>query len=326
MSGLLRVDNLRVRFRAKSGLRALVERDPDPFIDAVRDVSFFVERGETLALIGESGCGKTTLARAIMGLVPAQSGSILFRGDEMRGGSRARFARLRREAAIVLQDPVGSLSPRMRIAEIIAEPLNIWKIDVDPMAEAARLLRLVGLPDYFATRYPHQLSGGQARRVGVARALAASPRLLVADEPTAGLDVSVQGEILNLLVELQRKTGIGILLITHNLGVARHVSDYVAIMYLGRIVERGATAEIFAAPRHPYTRALLSAAPNPPGAAPAPRVSLRGETPGLLRRPSGCEFHPRCPFAREKCRAEFPPLARENARDYACHYPLDDAR
>ena len=214
----------------------------------------------------------------------------------------------------------------MRIAEIIAEPLNIWKIDVDPMAEAARLLRLVGLPDYFATRYPHQLSGGQARRVGVARALAASPRLLVADEPTAGLDVSVQGEILNLLVELQRKTGIGILLITHNLGVARHVSDYVAIMYLGRIVERGATADIFAAPRHPYTRALLSAAPNPPGAAPAPRVSLRGETPGFCVDRAAASFIRAARSRAKNAAPSFRRLRAKNARDYACHYPLDDAR
>ena len=324
---LLEVENLRVRFRAKTQIKALLERDDDPYIDAVLGVSFVISEGQTFGLVGESGSGKTTLARSIVGLVRAQEGSIRFAGQELIGLGDRRLKPFRRDIAMMFQDPVGSLSPRLTVRGLITEPFKVHeasKRDLD--AEARRLLDMVGLSPEFMSRYPHQLSGGQARRVGVARALALEPKLIVADEPTAGLDVSVQGEILNLLTRLQDNLGISILIITHNLNVVRHVTDRIAIMYLGRFVEQGSTAEIFAHPRHPYTLALLSANPKPDPDAMADRVELVGEVPSLLRRPKGCEFHTRCPFVRERCRGEMPqPSVVDGGHRYTCHYPRQTA-
>ena len=209
---------------------------------------------------------------------------------------------------MIFQDPVGSLSPRLSVRAILSEPFRVHGGTHDIEAEVARLLADVGLPPTIAERYPHQLSGGQARRIGVARALALRPKLIIADEPTAGLDVSVQGEMLNLLNDLQRRYGIAILVITHNLNIVRHIADRTAVMYLGRIVETGATAEIFARPRHPYTAALLSANPAPDPDAVRDRLEISGDVPSLFARPTGCEFHPRCPFALEVCHAAPPPL------------------
>jgi len=323
MSRLLEIDDLRVRFRAKGSLKALIDRDRDPFLDAVCGVSLTLDEGETFGLVGESGSGKTTLARAILGLVPAQEGSIRYRGHELRGLSDAAFKRHRREIAMMFQDPVGSLSPRLTVGALVTEPFRIHGVaSAGRAAEARRLLDMVGLGADFAGRYPHQLSGGQARRVGVARALALSPRLIVADEPTAGLDVSVQGEVLNLLARLQDERGIAILIITHNLNIVRHVTDRMAIMYLGRFVERGPTEAIFAQPRHPYTHALLAANPEPDPDAVIDRVELAGEVPSLINRPTGCEFHTRCPFASDRCRTEPPPRASDDpGHDYTCHDP-----
>jgi len=323
VSRLLEIDDLRVRFRAKGGLKALLDRDRDPFLDAVCGVSLTLDEGETFGLVGESGSGKTTLARAILGLVPSQEGGIRYRGDELRGLSDAAFKRHRREIAMMFQDPVGSLSPRLTVGALITEPFRIHGINsAGRAAEARRLLAMVGLSDDFAGRYPHQLSGGQARRVGVARALALAPRLIVSDEPTAGLDVSVQGEVLNLLARLQDELGIAILIITHNLNIVRHVTDRMAIMYLGRFVERGPTEAIFAQPRHPYTHALLAANPEPDPDAVIDRVELAGEVPSLINRPAGCEFHTRCPFARARCRTAPPPLMSDDpGHDYTCHFP-----
>ena len=327
MSSVLEVQDVRVRFRGKPALRALLDRDKDPYIDAVCGVSFRIAEGETFAVVGESGSGKTTLARAIIGLVESQNGSIRFEGRELRGLGDRAFKPHRRRIAMMFQDPNGSLSPRLTIRSLITEPFKIHGLkNQDLNAQAKRLLEMVGLPAVFANRYPFQLSGGQARRVGVARALALSPRLIIADEPTAGLDVSVQGEVLNLLAGLQEELGVSIMIITHNLNVVRHIANRMAIMYLGRFVEQGAADEIFVHPRHPYTQALLSANPKPdPDAAPE-RVELKGEIPSLMQRPQGCEFHTRCPFAQERCREEFPPLSSRGPEHVlTCHYPLERA-
>jgi peptide/nickel transport system ATP-binding protein len=223
---------------------------------------------------------------------------------------------------MVFQDPVGSLSPRLSVRSILAEPFRVHGVAGDIDAHVRRLLGLVGLPPAFARRYPHQLSGGQARRVGVARALALEPRLVIADEPTAGLDVSVQGEVLNLVNDLQARLGLAVLIITHNLHVVRHVADRMGVMYLGRIVEEGRTEDVFARPRHPYTLALLSANPEPDPDAPKNRVEIEGEVPSLFSQPSGCEFHTRCPFARENCAVDRPELTPDaQGRSFACHYP-----
>jgi len=322
---LLSVDELRVRFRSLGALRALVRGVRDPYIDAVCGVSFQLRAGETLGLVGESGSGKSTVARAIMGLTPSQAGSVRFDGRELRGLPTRELRRLRADMAMMFQDPVGSLSPRLTVRALITEPLRIHgRTEVNLDEEADRLLDMVGLTPEFGGRFPHQLSGGQARRVGVARALALNPRLIIADEPTAGLDVSVQGEVLNLLAHLQRKLGLAILIITHNLNVVRHVTDRTAIMYLGRFVEQGATETIFRAPHHPYTAALLSANPEPDPDAAHARVELHGEVPSLMNRPPGCEFHPRCPYARELC-AHTPPRVTEAGGEhrYTCHFPLN---
>jgi len=327
MSALLEVEGLSVRFRTKSGLRALFDRSTPDAIEAVSGVSLRLEAGETLALVGESGSGKTTLARAIIGLLPAADGSIRFQGDEIRGLAERELKPYRRHITMMFQDPVGSLSPRLTVGALIAEPFRIHGLtgrDLDQ--EVRRLLGLVGLSADFAERYPHQLSGGQARRVGVARALALEPKLVLADEPTAGLDVSVQGEILNLLNDLQRRLGLAILIITHNLNVVRHVADRLCIMYLGRFVEEGPTARVFASPRHPYTATLLSANPEPDPDAKIERLEAKGEVPSLLSRPSGCEFHTRCPFVQPRCREAMPRRVTEpDGATYICHFPLGRA-
>jgi oligopeptide/dipeptide ABC transporter ATP-binding protein len=324
MTVLLEVEDLRVRFRSATAFNALLRRIDDPFIDAVCRVSFSLSKGETLGLVGESGSGKSTIARCIMGLVPAHSGSIRFEGRELTSLDQAAYGTVRRDLAMMFQDPVGSLSPRLTIRSLITEPFKIHGLKQrDLAAEAKRLLEMVGLNEDFGRRFPHQLSGGQARRVGVARALALEPKAIIADEPTAGLDVSVQGEVLNLLARLQGELGLSILIITHNLNVVRHVTDRMAIMYLGRFVEQGATEEIFHHPQHPYTEALLSANPEPDPDAALNRIEIRGEVPSLMSRPVGCEFHTRCLYSQDKCR-EYPPAVTEDPDQhfFTCHFPL----
>tara|TARA_B100001173_G_C15986183_1_gene546827 strand:- start:148 stop:1044 length:897 start_codon:yes stop_codon:yes gene_type:complete len=292
----------------------------------VIDASLSLHSGETLGLVGESGSGKTTLGRAILGLVQAKSGSVIFDGQELRGLGRKGFAQLRRDMAMMFQDPVGSLSPRQTVRSLITEPFQIHRIDADLNEEAARLCEMVRLPQDFLARYPHELSGGQARRVGVARALALNPRIIIADEPTAGLDVSVQGEILNLMNELQAAHGLSYLIISHNLPVIRHVSDRLAIMYLGRLVEYGSSDEIFSQPAHPYTEALVNGVPQPDPNRRRSLVSIEGEVPSLASRPTGCEFHTRCKYATDQCRETRPSMTsihvNEKERKVACHYPL----
>ncbi|MSP81487.1 MAG: ABC transporter ATP-binding protein [Alphaproteobacteria bacterium] len=326
MNELLEIDDLVVRFRVVGMTKALLKGIRDPFIDAVLNVSFDVKEGETFGLVGESGSGKTTLGRAIIGLAPTKSGSIKFKGVELTTLGDGAFKQYRRNIAMMFQDPVASLSPRLTVRSLLAEPFKIHNMrDRDLDAEARRLLEMVGLNDSFFGRYPHELSGGQARRVGVARALSLEPKLIIADEPTAGLDVSVQGEVLNLLARLQSKLGLSYLIITHNLPVIRHVSDRIAIMYLGRFVEYGRTEEIFRHAAHPYTRALISAVPQPDPDLRREIVKLVGEIPSLANRPSGCEFHTRCPFARTECRESIP-AQREIApgHGHRCHFPLPE--
>jgi oligopeptide/dipeptide ABC transporter ATP-binding protein len=323
MPPLLSVRDLKVRYPIRGMLTAKLTGQLAE-VEAVSGVSFEIGRGETLAIVGESGSGKTTVARAIGGLVKAHSGSILFEGKELIGRRPPELKDIRRHMSFIFQDPVGSLSPRLTVASIIAEPFRVHGLAENGLQRRIdRLIELVGLPKEIANRYPHQLSGGQARRINVARAIALEPKLVIADEPTAGLDVSVQGEILNLLNELRERLGISMLIITHNLHVVRHIAGRMAIMYLGRLVERGWTAQLFAEPNHPYTAALLSASPRPDPDAVPTRLEIRGEIPSLFRRPRGCEFHPRCPFAQAICRVESPPLSiAGQGTAFTCHFPL----
>jgi oligopeptide/dipeptide ABC transporter ATP-binding protein len=328
MTNLLQIDDLTVRFPIMSRLAPFMTGVVENQIEAVADVSLQLRKGETYALVGESGSGKSTLARAVNGLVKASPGSrILFEDRDIAGLSSGGFKPYRREMSMVFQDAIGSLSPRMTVGALLVEPFQAHKVGGrDLGAERDRLLDLVGLPREFAARYPYELSGGQARRVGLARALALDPKLVIADEPTAGLDVSIQGEVLNLLNDMQQRLGLALLIITHNLHIVRHVAHRTGIMYLGRIVEEGPTGKTFHSPRHPYTRALLSASPKPDPDAMHTRIELKGEMPSLYRRPSGCEFHTRCPRAQGICATARPGVTVEDDQQYRCFFPFTDTK
>lgn len=307
MSELLSVRNLCVRYPVASGMSGLLNRKRRSFVDVVHGVSLDISRGETLAIVGESGSGKTTLAMALCGLAPVSGGEVVFDGAALGRGKDHCLQPDQRRIALMFQDAVGSLSPRMTVRKLLGEPLRIHSdLSDDPDRSAMELLSLVGLSSDFADRYPHQLSGGQARRVCLARALAQKPDLLIADEPTAGLDVSIQGEVLNLLSDIQQELGLGIMIITHNLNIVRHVAKQMAIMYLGRFLEQGLSELVFRRPRHPYTAALLAANPSTNPNAVSRRVDLNGEVPSLLQRPAGCEFHTRCPQVQAECSMSFP--------------------
>jgi peptide/nickel transport system ATP-binding protein len=320
MTPTLEIEGLRVDLPGSAGRwwgPAPLRRRPLNLLDGI---ALAVAPREALGLVGESGSGKTTLARALFGLVGAVEGRLRFEGADLSGA--AARAALRRRAGLVFQDPAAAFSPRMRLGRAVTEPLVIHGRPMPEGREAAahRLLERVGLAAALARRYPHELSGGQARRAAVARALALDPALLVADEPTAGLDVSVQGEILNLLDGLREASGLALLVISHNLAVVRHVTDRLAVLYLGRLMETGPTPEIFAAPLHPYTQSLLAAEPHPDPRRRRADLALRGEIPSLLSRPSGCPFHSRCPRARARCRAEVPVLRDvAQGRRVSCH-------
>lgn len=324
MSELLRVSNLRVRYPLASGLVSMFDRSRPAFVDVVHGVSFNIRRGETLAVVGESGSGKTTLAMALCGLAPVLNGEVHFEGSVLSAGKDHFLLPDRRRIALMFQDPVGSLSPRKTVRKLLAEPYRIHPgSSSDPDQSALELLSMVGLGQEFADRYPHQLSGGQARRIGVARALALKPDLLIADEPTAGLDVSIQGDVLNLLTNLQQEMGLGIMIITHNLNIVRHVADQMAIMYLGRFLEQGLSEHVFHHPRHPYTAALLAANPSTDPNASPERIELKGEVPGLLHRPAGCEFHTRCPRVKNECSEHFPAdQGMVGKQTWNCFYPI----
>jgi oligopeptide/dipeptide ABC transporter ATP-binding protein len=323
---LISVRNLCVSLPGPGGLTALLPGRSAPKIDVLLDINLDLRVGETLGLVGESGSGKTTLGRTILGLVRARSGSVKLRGRELIDLSEGQLRPLRQNMAMMFQDPIGSLSPRQSVRSLILEPFDVHRpqgIDRDAIAE--KLADMVNLPRDLLSRYPHQLSGGQARRVGVARALALEPDLIIADEPTAGLDVSVQGEVLNLMRRLQLEHSLSYLIISHNLPVVRHVSDRLAIMYLGRIVEQGDCEAIFRQPAHPYTEALVKGIPRPDPEQRRTLVSIEGEVPSVARRPSGCEFHTRCPYAQDRCRRELPgETVLSDGRRVRCHFPLID--
>ncbi|MCP4767876.1 MAG: ABC transporter ATP-binding protein [Gammaproteobacteria bacterium] len=321
---LLSVKNVQVRFDIMGKIKAMLEGVKEPYVDAVLDISLDLRRGETLGLVGESGSGKTTLGRAILGLVKTHAGSVQIDGQEVSGLSEAALRDMRQNMAMMFQDPIGSLSPRQTIASLITEPFDIHrKGQYDALEEAKRLCDMVNLPHTFLSRYPHELSGGQARRVGVARALALEPSIIIADEPTAGLDVSVQGEILNLMRDLQIRQKLAYLIITHNLPVVRHISDRLAIMYLSRIVEQGDCDAIFDNPAHPYTEALVKGIPQPDPGKRRDLITIAGEVPSLTNRPSGCEFHTRCPYVQDRCKKERPlSQTLSDGRSVQCHFPL----
>jgi oligopeptide transport system ATP-binding protein len=294
-------------------------------VRAVDGVSFTIRRGETLGLVGESGCGKTTTGRCILQLERPTSGSVRFEGQELTTLGPGALRSVRRRIQVIFQDPYSSLNPRMTVNQIVGEPLLVHKLVRDAATQTARvqeLLGQVGLLPQHGRRYPHELSGGQRQRVGIARALSLEPALIICDEPVSALDVSIQAQIINLLEDLQRQLGLTYLFVAHDLSVVRHISDRVAVMYLGRIVEIADRQTLYAAPRHPYTKALLSAVPIPDPEVEARRehVVLSGEVPSPLRPPSGCAFHPRCPIAVAECRQTRPELrALGGDQEAACH-------
>lgn len=294
---MLQVRDLRTWFPVRRGLL----RKTVGYVRAVDHVNFDVHRKETLGLVGESGCGKSTVGRTILRLIPATSGGVTFNGRDVFAADRRELKKLRRQMQIVFQDPVGSLNPRMTIGQIIGEPIAVHRLarGAELHQRVASLLTRVGLSPDYARRYPHEFSGGQRQRIGIARALALEPSFIVCDEPVSALDVSIQSQILNLLSELQDDLGLSYLFIAHNLAVVEHFCDRVAVMYLGKIVEIADRESIYRNPRHPYTRALLSAAPHPKPVRSHQRIVLPGEVPSPVNPPSGCSFHPRCPLTRE---------------------------
>jgi oligopeptide/dipeptide ABC transporter ATP-binding protein len=299
-------------------------------VRAVDGVSLTLRRGQTLGLVGETGCGKSTLARCIAGLVPVTSGQVLFEGQDITRLPRAQLRRYRREIQMIFQDPYGSLNPRRRVGSIIGDPFAVHKVASGAQRKRAvqELMERVGLNPEHYNRFPAEFSGGQRQRIGVARALALRPKLIIADEPVSALDVSIQAQILNLLADLQADFGLSYLFIAHDLEVVRHVSDEVSVMYLGRIAEHGPKGPVYDTPRHPYTAALLSAAPaaDPDAAAARRRILLTGDVPSPIHPPAGCRFHPRCPQAQGRCQAEEPLLEVKPgdpaSHVTACHFPL----
>ncbi len=317
---LIEVQDLKKYFPQRGGLFGRVQG----YVKAVDGVSFSLDSGRTLGLVGESGCGKSTLGRAILYLQPPTSGQVRLEGQRIDELDRAGLLARRRDMQIIFQDPYASLSPRRTVAQIIREPLDVHRIgsSVERRERVESLLHTVGLRRNVLNRYPHEFSGGQRQRIGIARALALNPKFIVADEPVSALDVSVQSQVLNLIAKLKADHGISFLFISHDLAVIQHVSDDVAVMYLGKIVEQASAREIYTDSQHPYTRALLSAIPVPDPARKSLRIALEGDVPSPLNPPSGCPFHTRCPVAIARCSTEIPAFkhrAGSQSHRVACH-------
>jgi oligopeptide transport system ATP-binding protein len=291
-------------------------------VRAVDGVNLEIKRGEVLGLVGESGCGKSTLARTIMQLVPTTAGTVVLEGKNLTTGNSDEIQEMRRDMQMVFQDPYASLNPRMTVFATLAEPMIVHGIckASEATKHVAELMEIVGLASRFMQKYPHEFSGGQRQRIAIARALALKPKIIIADEPVSALDVSIQAQILNLLSELCRKMNLALLFIAHDLSVVKHISDRVAVMYLGRVVELGSAVDVIENPHHPYTRALVSAIPTPDPAAERnrQRIVLAGDPPSPINPPAGCAFHPRCQYAQESCKASVPPLTAWQSREVAC--------
>jgi oligopeptide/dipeptide ABC transporter ATP-binding protein len=315
---LLKVEHLKKYFPIHRGVFARVAA----YVKAVDDVSFVIHKGETFGLVGESGCGKTTAGRAILRLLEPDGGTIGFDGVDLLSLGKEELRRKRRDMQIIFQDPYASLNPRMTVRTIVGEPFAIHGIASGSERDdrVRELLNTVGLDPSVMSRYPHEFSKGQRQRIGIARALALKPKLIVADEPVSALDVSIQAQIINLLADLQQQLGLTYLFISHAIPVIEHISTRIGVMYLGKLVEVGTSQQICTSPKHPYTQALLSAVPIPDPAAKKQRVVLRGDVPTPINPPSGCRVHTRCPIAVDRCKLEEPPLRQvADGRDVTCH-------
>ncbi|TXH39776.1 MAG: dipeptide ABC transporter ATP-binding protein [Burkholderiaceae bacterium] len=322
MEDILKVEDLQIHFPVMKGV---VFKKQVATVKAVDGVSFSVKRGETLGVVGESGCGKSTTGLALMHMLETTGGRIMFEGQDVTSFNRSQVKQFRRRVQMVYQDPYGSLNPRMKVKDIIGEPLEVHGLAKDRARYDKRvveLLRMVGLLPDMAERYAHEFSGGQRQRIGIARALALEPSLIVCDEPVSALDVSIQAQVINIFKDLQKRLGLTYVFIAHDLAVVRHISDHIAVMYLGRVVEIASREDLYRNPKHPYTQALLSAVPEADVDAEQQkkRIVLKGEIPSPLRVPSGCRFHTRCPAAMDKCRTEDPAMSQHGeGHAVACH-------
>ena len=319
---LLKVEGLKQYFPIKGGFFGRTVNH----VKAVDDITFTIYEGETVSIVGESGCGKSTTGRAILRLEEPTEGNVIFQGTDLTKLSKRKMREFRKDLQIIFQDPYASINPRQTVASVLNEAMHIQKVlpKKERRARIEQLLETVGLRSYQADRYPHEFSGGQRQRIGIARALSVDPKLIICDEAVSALDVSIQAQVLNLLEELQNEVGLTYLFISHDLGVVRHISDRIIVMYLGKIVEIADKTSLFENPQHPYTKALLSAIPVPDPDAKKERIVLKGDVPSPIDPPTGCRFHTRCPYATNKCKAEEPALRTsglmKEGHQAACHF------